>query len=169
MNFLLHNRIEISNGKEKIFFYNKMLKSVFNNLKNFKSYNGYISLGTGNNTEYVETDFKLGNYIKSYPLEIEYLQDDISQNDIYIKKTTVIDDSFLDEKMITEAGLSDGVGENPTIFNYFQLSIDDNNIGIMKLKSEPLVISIYIYLDITKSFDSKGLLTSGRNKFISYN
>ena len=168
MNFLLHNRIEISNGEDKLFVYNQMLDSVLDNLKNLKSYNDYIALGTGTSSTQSLANYKLTNYYNAYPLEEESLQDCIDRSEIFIKKTAIIEDNSLDGITITEAGLTDSISSNPTIFNYFQLEIDDETTGITKQKGKPLVISIYIYLDISKSINSTGTLTLGNNKLIDF-
>ena len=162
MNFLLHNRIEISNGKDEVYFYNNMLDSVLDQIRLKKSFNNFIALGTGNDRNLSETTYKLDEFLKIYKLDCEYLQDDINKGNLYIKKT-----AFLDGKILTEAGLTDSMASNPTIFNYFQFEVD-NEVGISKQRGVPLVISVYIYLGISKYPDYDGLLTSGKNKFIDF-
>ena len=168
MNFLLHNRIEISNGKTKVCFYNRMLDSVFSQLQNKKSYNDYIAVGTGNDANESTSTCKLKNYLKTYKLDCEYLQDNVNFGTLYIKKTAVIDDEFLNNQTLYEAGITDSIEANPTIFNYFQFLENNQLVGITKQIGVPLVISVYIYLEISKSPNYSGLLTDGKNKFVDF-
>ena len=165
MNFSFHNKIEIKSGDNTYTFYNTMLKNVYSRLSNLKQYNKFLSLGTGNSTNYSST-YKLDSFLKAYPLSIEYLQNDTSNGDTYIKKSIVIEDISLDGIYITEAGISFDSSDNPTIYNYFSLIDDSTPNGVLKEKGKPLIISVYIYLKLSSS--SLGLLTAGPNKFINF-
>ena len=70
MNFLLHNRIEISNGHSQVYFYNSMLKSVLQQIGAKQSYNDFIALGQEVNEDYSKANCKLSNHLKSYKLAI---------------------------------------------------------------------------------------------------
>lgn len=166
MNIILHNRIEIFNGNKKAVFYNTMLESLLNEIVLKHSFNDYIAVGTGNDSAYSISSYKLAEHLKTYKLDCEFLQDDPDKGNLYIKKSAVIEDSFLDGKLLTEAGITNSLDNNPTIFNYFSLS--ENNNEIVKQKGIPLVISIYIFLGISKSSTYIGLLTSGKNKFVDF-
>ena len=166
MNYKLHNKIEISNGKNNYTFFNTMLESICEQFKELKSYNDYLALGTGTGTHSTD-NFHLLSYKKSYKLQDDIISNDISKsNEIFIKKNLVINDSTIDGIYITEAGITDKNILNPTIYNYFSFITDNTPNGILKEEGKPLEISIYIYLEISKSSDA--FLTSGDNKFIEF-
>lgn len=165
MNILLHNRVEISNGKQTIVKHNKMLPTVFSRLSALQPYNEFLALGNGTNNS-PETDSMLAAFVGCYELECENLQNDVEKGDLYIKKTAVIYDDGLDNLLLTEAGLCDNSSVSPTIFNYFSLT--DTGDGIAKIPGSPLVISIYIFLTISPQSEASGKLTAGPNKFVSF-
>lgn len=188
MKLNLHNKIEISIDGKTYCFYNTMLKSVIDRLRYGKKFNTHLAVGTG--TLGVSKDFKLSNFEKAVPLETEILQDDIksqSASGLYVKKSAVIDAQELIGKYITEAGITSGIGElyldgstgfddenienqndetNPTIYNYFSLISSECPNGILVTKNNPILISVYIYLNL--SVTGSGLFCSGKNKFIDF-
>ena len=142
MKFNLHNKIEIYNCKNKYCFYNTMLKSVINQFKTLDSFNDYLALGVGTRT-HLDTNFNLINYKKSYKLESDFIQNDVSiaTGNYYIKKTVLIDDYSLDGLYLTEAGITNSNSDNPIVYNYFSLVSSEFPNGILKNKGEPLAIS----------------------------
>jgi len=166
MNLKLHNKIEIEIENKKYVYYNSMLKSVRQKLINLESFNDYIAFGT-NGDNHLSSNYYLNEYYKSYKLETEFLQSDISLGSgCFIKKTVIIDDSSIDGVYLKEAGITDSKDNNPTIYNYFSLISDECPNGIIKESGKPLVVSITIYLEINNLGDA--LLISGKNKFIEF-
>ena len=164
MNLIFHNRIDITINNKTHHFYNTMLKSVKDKLKNLESFFNYLSVGTGSGLSATD-NFKLTGYVSSYNLETEFSQTNPKSN-MFITKSTVIGDNSLDGKYITEAGISAEIDENPTIFNYFSLKNADFPNGILKEIGEEIAISVTIYLQITNT--SNCLLTAGNNPFVNF-
>jgi len=163
MKMNLHNKLVVClNGKEYI-FYNQMFESVYEKIKNLDSYNNLIAIGKGERSSN-QNNFKLTNYIKTFNLETETIQNDISKGELFIKKSLTINDGSLDGQYITEMGLC-SCDEEPTIYNYFSL-INEEHKGILKNKNESIQIYIYIYLELT--YEKEGLFTLGNNPFISF-
>lgn len=164
MKFIFHNKLELSYKNKTYTFFNTLLSSIYNKLKNLEPYNNYASVGTGEPSA-SQNEFHLTNKISTYSLETEILQDDISKGNLYIKQSILIDDNSLDGLYIKEVGLSEN-GDSPTIYNYFSITSTELPNGLYKESGETLVISIYIYLTIVE--DTTILLTSGSNKFIDF-
>lgn len=159
----LHNKIEIKCAEKKYVFYNTMLKSVKDKIKNLESYFNYISFGVGQNDN-TNSNFKLGSFLKTFPLEDEIIQSNPEKGDMFIKKFAVIDDTSIDQIFLTEAGITSELENNPTIYNYFLLKSEDNPSGIVKEKNQELVITITIFLRLIP--DENYYLTLGNNKFV---
>lgn len=167
MEIELHNKLEVFIGEKKVCFYNTMLKSVAEKLKNLSSYNKYLAIGNGNKI-HLNNDYHLNNHISTFEFKTDFLNDEIGddENTPFIKNTILIDDETLDGKYITEAGITDSSFENPIIYNYFSLTNDDFPNGILKEEGKPILISVSIFLNI--STNGQGLFTLGHNKFISF-
>ena len=178
MKLNLHNKIEILVDDKKYCFYNSMLSSVKDALIKKKSYNDYLAFGTGNikdlesfsrfdGQESLGDNFKLSSHLKSYKTEVEFLQNDaMTGRELYVKKSAVISDSFLVGKYLTEAGITNCAENNPTIYNYFSLISDEFPRGIFVENTSPILISVYVYLDLASL--GSGLFTGGENKFINF-
>ena len=164
MKFLFHNKIELKYKNKNYLFFNTMLNSVFDKLKNLEAFNKYASVGSGEPSTN-QTEYHLTSYLKTYELETEILQNDISNGNLFIKQSVIIDDANLNDKYIKEIGLSNNE-DNPIIYNYFSLISEELPNGIKKENGEAIVFSIYIYLTIIE--DSSIMLTSGNNKFINF-
>ena len=164
MKFLFHNKIEFKYKNKNYLFFNTMLNSVFDKLKNLEAFNKYASVGSGEPSTN-QTEYHLTSYLKTYELETEILQNDISNGNLFIKQSVIIDDANLNDKYIKEIGLSNNE-DNPIIYNYFSLISEELPNGIKKENGEAIVFSIYIYLTIIE--DSSIMLTSGNNKFINF-
>lgn len=164
MKFLFHNKIELKYKNKNYLFFNTMLNSVFDKLKNLEAFNKYASVGSGEPSTN-QTEYHLTSYLKTYELETEILQNDISNGNLFIKQSVIIDDANLNDKYIKEIGLSNSE-DNPIIYNYFSLISEELPNGIKKENGEAIVFSIYIYLTIIE--DSSIMLTSGNNKFINF-
>ena len=164
MKFLFHNKIELKYKNKNYLFFNTMLNSVFDKLKNLEAFNKYVSVGSGEPSTN-QTEYHLTSYLKTYELETEILQNDISNGNLFIKQSVIIDDANLNDKYIKEIGLSNNE-DNPIIYNYFSLISEELPNGIKKENGEAIVFSIYIYLTIIE--DSSIMLTSGNNKFINF-
>ena len=166
MNSKMHNKIEITSGTRTVCFYNTMLKSVLQKYNSGQSFFDYLAIGTGSGTHQSD-NYKLLTHLKNYKLETEYLQDDVSSGgDLFVKKSVIIDDETLNGTLITEAGITDTNGENPTIYNYFKFEEDGQEIAIEKQAGVPILISVYLYLSL--SAEGEGLLTAGKNKFVDF-
>ena len=164
MKFLFHNKIELKYKNKNYLFFNTMLNSVFDKLKNLEAFNKYASVGSGEPSTN-QTEYHLTSYLKTYELETEILQNDISNGNLFIKQSVIIDDANLNDKYIKEIGLSNSE-DNPIIYNYFSLISEELPNGIKKENGEAIVFLIYIYLTIIE--DSSIMLTSGNNKFINF-
>lgn len=164
MKFLFHNKIELKYKNKNYLFFNTMLNSVFDKLKNLEAFNKYASVGSGEPSTN-QTEYHLTSYLKTYELETEILQNDISNGNLFIKQSVIIDDANLNDKYIKEIGISNSE-DNPIIYNYFSLISEELPNGIKKENGEAIVFSIYIYLSIIE--DSSIMLTSGNNKFINF-
>lgn len=163
MNFIFHNKLEIKNQNKTLTFYNTLNHNVLEKLKNKESYNNYISIGSGVSES--PNNFKLIQYLKTYALETEFVQSDISKGQPYIKKTFAIKNELPAGTAITELGLSDN-SNNPILFNYFSCVSEESPEGIIKERNEDILISIYIYINIQEN--SEIYLCSGNNKWIEF-
>ena len=167
MNLKLHNKVEVVAGDKKLCFYNTMLKSVQQKFQNRQSFNEFLAIGTGTG-EHSADNYKLLSHLKTFPLELEFLQDDVSvsEDDLYVKKSVLIDDDSLVGKNITEVGLTDELSDNPTIYNYISLVSEESPNGFLIEKSCPILISVYIYLTLSKT--GEGVMCAGKNKLIDF-
>ena len=163
--FLFHNKIEIFIGNKNYVFYNKMLPSVYSAIKNLKKFNHYISIGNGSPSE-KQNNFKLTSHIKTFECETEFLQNDISNELIFVTKNLVISPHELNVSNITEIGFSDGDLDSPTIYNYFSLINTSSQNGLEIKNDDQIYIKLTIYLTIENA--SNSYLTLGDNKFVSF-
>lgn len=163
MNFIFHNKLEIKNQNKTFTFYNNLNNNVLEKLKNRKSYNDYVSIGSGISKS--SNSSKLIQYLKTYTLETEFIQSDISKGQPYIKKSFTIKNELSAGTAITELGLSDN-SNNPILFNYFSCISEESPEGIIKERNEDILISIYIYINIQEN--SEIYLCSGSNKWIEF-
>lgn len=164
MKLKLHNCLQVKLGNRTHTFFNTMLKSVFGKLKNLESYFDNISFGIGINDN-PSLNFKLDKFVKSYSLQLDNKQTS-PNHEVYIKKFAIVSDSIFDGNYITEAGISSGSNDNPTIYNYFSLIDDEYPNGILKQSGEDIIISVCIYLEVSN--ETEGILTLGENKFVEF-
>ncbi len=166
MKFQFHNKVEITFQNKTYTYFNKMLPSVFDELKNFKSFFSHIALGVGNSFNFNESSCKLTNHFITKSAICEKLQNNICNGTPFIKKSITITKNEMNNKYITELGITNSTEANPTIFNYISLISNEFPIGISPSENEEVLISVYLYLDITSG--NNCLLTGGNNKFISF-
>lgn len=166
MKFQFHNKVEITIQNKTYTYFNKMLPSVFNELKNFKSFFTHIALGVGNSFNFKESNCKLTNHFITKNATCEVFQNDICKGTPFLKKSITITKNEINNKQITELGITNSTEENPTIFNYVSLISEEFPIGISPNENEEVLISVYIYLDTTSNDNS--LLTGGNNEFVSF-
>lgn len=164
MKFHYHNKLIISNGKCSHAFFNTMLGSVFEKLKQLQAFNKYVSIGEGLPSN-SQSEYHLTSPISTVKLSTEYMQSSISKGSCYVKKIAYIDGCLNDGEYITEVGLSND-DENPIIYNYISLISDDTPNGIKKEENEPIVLTLFIYLDLEEQ--TANILTDGKNKFIEF-
>ncbi len=165
MKFKLHNKVEIVIKNKTYTFFNTMLNSVFEPLKNLKSYFSHIAIGTGNNFNTTTTN-KLINHLTAIPANTDEIQNNILNGTLYIKKSIIITNNIVQNKHITEVAITNSTENNPTIFNYISLISDDFPIGIKPAINEEILLTFYIYLNVSNS--SLGTFTAGDNEFISF-
>ncbi|MBQ8451561.1 MAG: hypothetical protein IJ538_02160 [Clostridia bacterium] len=163
MKFSFHNKLEVEFCGKKTTYFNSFYKTVFDRLISQKSYGEFIAIGIGE-PSLKQTEFKLTTPIKAYRLETTNLQTNPKFSDIFIKKTVIIDDFELNNKYIKEIGLCN-TKDDLTLINYFSLITEETPDGILKEENKSLVLSIYIYLNIT---DNDLILTLGNNDFLKF-
>ena len=163
----LHNKICIESKNFKYEFYNTMLESVYDKLSNLESYCDKIAFGTGTIAN-TDNNFKLSNFNCVFSLETVSIQNDVSNEELFIKKVAKIDTSLIKTNFLTEAGITSNNEDfnNPTIYNYYSFINENNPNGIDISSGDLLTISVYIYLNLTNA--SVGLFTKGKNQFISF-
>ena len=165
MNFYFHNKIEIFYKNKKYTFFNKMLPSVLNKISNLDSYNTHLAIGNGKPSNN-QTLNKLTNHLKSYALNTELVQCDISKGSPYLKKSLFLSDYALNGTTITEIGLTDSLDNNPTIFNYISLISDEMPNGLFLENNYQILIHLYLYLKLNN--EGSGFFTAGNNPFIKF-
>lgn len=165
MKFLIHNKIVIKIADKKYEFYNQMLSSVYDKLESLDSYFDFLAFGTGNN-ENIDGNFKLGCHSSSYFLKIDSKNFNMKNGVLFLTKLATISDSTLDNKYITEAGITDTLENNPTVYNYFKLTSESLPNGIYKTKGDNIEILITIYLQLNNI--GEGLFTAGENPFLKF-
>ncbi len=161
----LHNKLEVFVDEKKYIFYNTMLASVFDALANFEAYNKYLAVGIGTYQDNEKTQ-KLSEFTKKYTLNHEILQNNLTSDVLFVKKSLVISDDEFCDNFITEVGLCCDSSDNPTIYNYITLVSEELPFGIKKAKGEKLVFNLYIYLDISNA--GIGNFCLGENKLIGF-
>lgn len=164
MKFSFHNRLTIKSQNKTFNFYNTTLKSLFQQLTDFKNYNSYISIGNGINNENSLNSFKLSNRLTTIPLHSKLIQSNMDKGELFAKYEFLVNTNNLHSEYLTEVGLSNNE-DNPTIFNYFSLINDENPNGINISENQELSFEIIINLTI----DEESIcLTSGDNPFIQF-
>lgn len=163
MKFKLHNKVEICTSGNKYIYFNNIFENTYQKIANLEPYFSHIAVGNGKSYFDEEGTFKLGNFLKCFPLETEKFQHDVSQGSLYSKKVCVIDSFELDNLYITEIGITSSTEYNPEIFNYFSLINDENPNGILKVNGEAIIISVSLYLELENTDN----LTLGNNPLIS--
>ena len=163
MKFKLHNKLEIFVNEKTYSYYNNIFENVYKSIANFEPYFSHIAIGTGTANFEDNASFKLGNFVKCLKLETENLQHDISKGVLFSKKVCIIDSFELDNKYITEIGITSQTNNNPEIFNYFSLISEENPNGILKINGESIILSVSIFLE----FDNTENLTLGNNPLVS--
>lgn len=163
-----HNKIEIQTSKKHFEFFNTMLDSIYTKIANLESFCDKIAIGNGIYEEISSNTIYLCNHIQSFSLSTESLQNNISNSELFIKKIVTIETKNINSNYITEAGITSNSDDstNPIIYNYFSFINNDNPNGIEISSGDPIIISIYIYLNL--STDSIGLFTKGKNSFINF-
>lgn len=166
MKFKFHNKIDVYyKGKHDTFF-NTLFNNVFTVLKNKTCYNRYAAIGSGLPSN-AQNSYHLTKCNGIVELDSLAIQNDISLGTPFVKKALILNDSTFDGMYITELGLTaDSASDNPTLINYISLVNETYPNGILKVKDTPILIFIFIYLDIASS--DINCLTLGDNKFISY-
>ena len=167
MKFLIHNKLTIKQANKTYCFYNQMQSSIYDKLSSFESYFNCIAFGLGSCSHDNESNkTKLSNHIATYSLHEDLSNFDISNGMLFSQKVALLDDSRLDGKLITEAGITSSTNNDPIVYNYFSLKNNDLPDGLKKIKGQTLEICICIYLELSN--DGIGFLTAGKNPFIEY-
>ena len=165
MQFSFHNKLTVTINNKKHIFYNKILQSLLVKLSSFKQYNNFLAIGDGHPDENIQSTFHLTHHIKTVKLTQSSCQSDITKGELFAKYSFLIPSDDLYSNYISEVGLSDN-GENPTIYNYFSLTDEQNPQGLDISNTNEVLLEITIYLNINEN--SEFILTAGKNPFIEF-
>lgn len=159
MDFKLHNKAIIKTNNKSIEVYNQVNNPILECLSKLKSYNNFISIKTYNDID---------NNSLEKPISLKttniYYQSNIEDGELFSKSETIINTNSLNDNYLTEIGYSDGNILNPTFYNTFILTNEENPNGLYIKDSEEISIEIYMYLYINEN----NFLTLGKNKFIEF-
>lgn len=84
-----HNELELKIGSKSYKFYNTMLDSVYEKIANLNSFFDKIAIGNGISEDFL-TNFKLSNFVLNVNLETENIQNDVRNENLYIKKQQLL-------------------------------------------------------------------------------